>query len=430
MAGFIGRVVRKSKMIDHSKHPCFNEKARHEYGRVHLPVAPKCNIKCGFCNRKYDCANETRPGVTSSVLTPEQSIVWLEKLVELQPKLSVVGIAGPGDPFANPDETMQTLRLVRKNYPEMLLCVATNGLGVAPYIEELAELEVSHVTVTMCAPVPEIGAEIYEWINVDGTIYRGVDAAEILLERQVNAVKKISAAGVTVKVNMILIPGVNDHVTDQLAEKVKDLGASILNLMPLYPVEGTKFENVEQPKPEYVTSLRERAKEYLPQMAHCMRCRADAAGLLGEEATREIIMSLEDAKKTDCTLKPCVAVASREGALVNSHLGEASYLWIFREKEDKSGYEPFERRQCPPKGIGEKRWEELTKVISDCRALLCSGMGDSPESILKAAGLECIQMEGLVEEGLDAVYKHKPIRSPKRLTGCGDGCSGCGTGCA
>ena len=417
-------------MIDHSKHPCFNEKARHEYGRVHLPVAPKCNIKCGFCNRKYDCANETRPGVTSSVLTPEQSMVWLEKLIELKPKLSVVGIAGPGDPFANPQETMQTLRLVRQKYPDMLLCVATNGLGVDPYIEELAELKVSHVTVTMCAPTPEIASEIYEWVNDNGTIYRGIDGARLLLQRQIDAVEKIAKTGVSVKVNMIIVPGVNDHVTDELAEKVKNLGASILNLMPLFPVDGTKFADHKQPTPEFMNSIRESAKKYLPQMAHCMRCRADAAGLLGEEATKEIVMSLEEAKKTYCKDKPCVAVASREGALVNSHLGEAPYLWIFREKEDKVGYEPFERRQCPPKGMGVNRWEELAKVISDCRALLCSGIGDSPRAVLTQEGLKCIEMEGLVEEGLDSIYKGKPIRSPKRFTGCGDGCSGCGTGCA
>jgi len=27
-------------------HPCFNEEAKHTNARVHLPVAPKCNILC------------------------------------------------------------------------------------------------------------------------------------------------------------------------------------------------------------------------------------------------------------------------------------------------------------------------------------------------------------------------------------------------
>ncbi|NEX14978.1 MAG: nitrogen fixation protein NifB, partial [Prosthecochloris sp.] len=44
------------------KHPCFNDASRHSFGRIHLPVAPKCNIQCNYCNRKFDCLNENRPG--------------------------------------------------------------------------------------------------------------------------------------------------------------------------------------------------------------------------------------------------------------------------------------------------------------------------------------------------------------------------------
>jgi len=146
-------------------HPCFNDASRHTFGRIHLPVAPKCNIQCNYCNRKFDCMNENRPGVSSKLLSPGQALHYLKGAVELSPNISVVGIAGPGDPFANPDETMETLHLVRKEYPEMLLCVATNGLNLLPYIDELAELEVSHVTITINAIDPAVGAEIYAWVR-------------------------------------------------------------------------------------------------------------------------------------------------------------------------------------------------------------------------------------------------------------------------
>ncbi|WP_227625365.1 hypothetical protein [Geofilum rubicundum] len=53
-------------------HPCFDEKARHAHARVHLPVAPNCNIQCNYCNRQFDCVNESRPGVTSTLLKPFQ----------------------------------------------------------------------------------------------------------------------------------------------------------------------------------------------------------------------------------------------------------------------------------------------------------------------------------------------------------------------
>jgi nitrogen fixation protein NifB len=35
-------------------HPCFNDSSRHTFGRLHLPVAPKCNIQCNYCSRKFD----------------------------------------------------------------------------------------------------------------------------------------------------------------------------------------------------------------------------------------------------------------------------------------------------------------------------------------------------------------------------------------
>ena len=102
--------------LDLTQHPCFNSDVRHRTGRIHLPVAPQCNIQCNYCDRKFDCANESRPGVTSSVLTPQHAIAYLDRAIAKTPYLKVVGIAGPGDPFANPEETLETLRLVRDKY--------------------------------------------------------------------------------------------------------------------------------------------------------------------------------------------------------------------------------------------------------------------------------------------------------------------------
>ena len=42
------------------RHPCFNREAHGRFGRIHLPVAARCNIVCGFCDRRYACVNESR----------------------------------------------------------------------------------------------------------------------------------------------------------------------------------------------------------------------------------------------------------------------------------------------------------------------------------------------------------------------------------
>ncbi len=126
------------KMQKKTDHPCFGGDHSNT-GRIHLPVAPGCNIKCGFCERRFDCANETRPGVTSKVLSPEQAIERV-RLVRRHPKvgskLKVVGIAGPGDPLANP-KTFETFELVKKEFPEMHLCLSTNGLMLEESLPEI-----------------------------------------------------------------------------------------------------------------------------------------------------------------------------------------------------------------------------------------------------------------------------------------------------
>ena len=147
----------------------------------HLPVAPECNIQCNFCRRVYDCANESRPGVTSALLTPRQALRYLEAVLKKDPRITVVGVAGPGDPFATPDRTLETLRLVREHHPEMLLCVASNGLALARHAGDLASVNVSHVTLTINAVDPDIGAKIYAWVRDGNRVYRGLDGGAIAL---------------------------------------------------------------------------------------------------------------------------------------------------------------------------------------------------------------------------------------------------------
>lgn len=416
--------------LDLSKHPCFNPDVKGKYGRVHLPVAPKCNIQCGYCNRKYDCVNESRPGVTSNLLSPGQAAYYVSQLVDMEKPISVTGIAGPGDPFANPEETMETLRLIRKRHPDMLLCVSTNGLGVGPYITELAELEVSHVTITLNAIDPEIGKEIYAWIRDRKKPMRGLGAAELLLQRQLQAIKSIKAHGLTLKINTILIPGVNDHHVGEVAAYVKSEGADLHNIIPLCPVKDTLFENVEEPTPAMIHTAREMAGAHLPQMTHCQRCRADACGLLAEGTTQETLEMIQDAanapiKPTED--RPYVAVASREGLLVNQHLGEAELLTIYAEQD--GAFNEIETRVTPYPGGGDERWVGLAELTADCRVLLVSGVGPRPTRILEQSGLKVVVMEGLIDEALAHIQSGSEIRSPIRKSRCGDKCSGDGGGC-
>ncbi len=414
------------------RHPCFNEAARKAAARIHLPVAPLCNIQCNYCRRDHDCVNESRPGVSSAVLSPGQAIVYLEEMVRRDPRITVVGIAGPGDPFANPEETLQTLRLVRARFPEMLLCVASNGLNAAPYADELASLRVSHVTLTVNAVDPAVGQKVYAWVREDRHIYRGEVAACRLIERQQEAIQALKARGMTVKINAIIIPGVNDAHLPKVACRTAELGADIINCVPLYPVTGTEFASIESPSGNRVAEIRAEAGRFLPLMTHCTRCRADAAGLLGQPLDPQAEASLRQCAALPLNPgedRPYVAVATLEGVLVNQHLGEAEELAIFAR--DANGFRRLENRPTPPPGGGQNRWLALAQALGDCRALLVASAGASPSGVLKAQGIRVVMMEGLIEEGLEAVYRNVEIRAPLRVQHrCGSGCAGTGTGCS
>ncbi len=420
--------------IDFNRHPCFNAKVKGRYGRVHLPVAPRCNIQCNYCNRKYDCVNESRPGVTSTVLSPDQALHYMGRVLEKEPRISVAGIAGPGDPFANATETLETMRLIRKKFPDTILCLASNGMNLAPHVPELAEIGVSHVTVTVNGVDPEVTAGIYSWVRDGKIIYRGVQGAELLLARQVAAIEALKKHGITVKINTIVIPGINDHHIMEVARAMRELGADLLNCMAMFPNADTVFEDIAEPSRRVMAEIRDRAGKYLPQMRHCTRCRADAVGLLDEDRTEEMRGCLSACASLPApaeTARPYVAVATLEGVLVNQHLGEATRFQVWRQDSD-GGYSLVEERQAPPPGGGANRWHTIGRILGDCRALLVCDLGESPRSILKKKGIRPITMTGFIEQGLRAVYTGRGLNTLQgRMRKCTakGACAGGGGGC-
>ncbi|WP_043581896.1 radical SAM protein [Geminisphaera colitermitum] len=419
--------------LDFSKHPCFNKSSHHTHGRIHLPVAPRCNLQCNFCNRKFDCMNESRPGVTSAVLTPSQAADYLDDTLKRVPNLAVTGIAGPGDPFANAVETMATLTAVRRRHKDMILCLATNGLGLAPHIDNLAALQVSHVTLTVNAVDPEIGARIYAWIRDGHRPMRGLAAAQLLLDRQIDAIQRLKQHGIVVKINTIIMPGINDQHIEDVAVKMAALDVDIMNCMAFLPVAGAEFENIPPPDGALVAGTRLRAGRHVAQMTHCARCRADAVGLINQPMTAQDHAALVAFSRPDLSKRPYIAVASQEGMLVNQHLGEAARVLVFKQDESTpSGCKFVEVRRAPQPGSGPARWSEFADLLHDCRALLVSAAGPQPRRALEERGVRIVEMEGMIEEGLTAIFKDQPIPASltRRFTSCGgSGCKGAGTGC-
>ncbi|WP_320172094.1 radical SAM protein [Maridesulfovibrio sp.] len=421
-------------MKDTSKHPCFNKETAGTCGRVHLPVAPKCNIQCNYCNRKYDCVNESRPGVTSSVLKPFQAAEYMDKVLAKEPRITVAGIAGPGDPFANPEEVLETMRLLNEKHPHLIFCLSTNGMGILPYLDDIAALGVSHVTITMSSVDPAIGAKIYSWVKDGNVVYRGEKGAKVLLERQLAAIKGLKERGVMVKVNSIIIPGINEHHIPEVARVAAELGADIQNMIPLKPTEGTLFADYDEPGRDIIVPLRKEAGEIIKQMTHCKRCRADAVGLLGDDKSAALCGTLRacsELKPIDIKApRPYVAVASREGMLVNQHLGEAKEFYIWGENPE-GGFKLVETRKAPTAGCGPKRWTDLAATLSDCRAVFAAAIGETPQLMLEENGIQPYVVSGFIESALETVFSggNMNLHKGRRGSIADACCTGTGTKC-
>jgi nitrogen fixation protein NifB len=345
--------------------------------------------------------------------------------------ISVAGIAGPGDPFAEPEATMETLRLIREKYPKIILCVSTNGLNISPYIPELEKIGVSHVTITVNTINESIGARIYNWIKVKKRIFRGIEGATLLLENQLAAIASLKDHGITVKINSIVIPGINDrHIVD-IAKELSKRDADIHNCIPLIPVKGSLFENLLEPNHNTMSGIKAAASAYLPQMKHCQRCRADAAGMITEKNPNYWDKELSDAASKPLNpqeKRPYIGVTTREGILVNQHLGEAKEIAIYTFKDEEAVL--IEKRKTSKPGKGDNRWKELSNTLSDCKALLVNGIGNNPQKILEKSGIKINLIEGFISEAVYRVFQGESLDPMScRMKECGAACTGKGNGC-
>lgn len=260
-----------------NSHPCFGGH-KNNVGRIHLPVSPGCNIACRFCDRVIN-DTENRPGVTSKVITPEESIEILGKALEVCPEITVAGIAGPGDTLAS-DYALETFRRVKEKFPDLIKCMSTNGLLLYERADEVIDVGVDSLTVTVNAVDPEIEAKLNKYIIYHGKKYEGTEGAAILIKNQLKGIKKISSAGITVKINTVLVPEINGEHIEEIAKTVKQAGASIYNIIPLIP----QFELSDQKAPTcpQIDEARTKASKYIDVFRHCQHCRADAVGVPGK----------------------------------------------------------------------------------------------------------------------------------------------------
>jgi len=407
-----------------ANHPCYSNDAHHKYARMHLPVAPACNIQCNYCNRKYDCANESRPGVVSELLSPQQALLKALVVAKAIPQLSVIGIAGPGDPLANPVRTMETLTLIREAMPDIKLCISTNGLTLVDHVDDLLRLGVDHVTVTINTLDEVIAAQIYKWIYFEGRRYEGVEAGRILIQRQMEGIAALSKAGILTKVNSVLIPGINDGHLPLVSQELRRNNVFLHNIMPLIskPEHGTFFGLVGQREPlnSELDAVRELAGGNVSQMKHCQQCRADAVGMLEEDRSTEfklenISHEPEDYSQTmagRCRFQSAViskgasetepslviAVATKSNEQIDLHFGHADCFKLYLVTKDQQHFIGERRitRYCTGdnhtqnEATNEANLTTTIKALHGVDLVLCCRIGNPPNAALEKENIKAV----------------------------------------
>jgi nitrogen fixation protein NifB len=184
----------------------------------------------------------------------------------------VVGVAGPGEPLANA-ATLETLRRVHNEFPELMTCISTNGLLLECKLPQLLDAGVTTLTVTINAVDPAIGQRIYAWVRHRGALLRGREGVEVLIACQMHGLRAALDAGLGVKVNTVLIPGVNDQHVDTLAHRLRELGVHLMNIMPVIP--GGQMRDQRPPTCDELRRAKSECEQSIPQFRACEQCRAD-----------------------------------------------------------------------------------------------------------------------------------------------------------
>ena len=406
--------------------------------------------------------------MVSARLTPAQAIAKLQAVAAEVPELSVVGIAGPGDPLANPDATFATLEGVRKVAPDLTLCLSTNGLALPANVDRIVAAGVRHVTVTVNMINAAVGERIYPWIIWNGKRVRGAEASRILSEQQLTGIARLTERGILVKVNSVVIPGVNELHLAAVARTVRSLGAFMVNLVPLISEaeHGTHYGLTGQRGPTLAELERVQTACQVDTrlMRHCRQCRADAVGKLSEDRFAEFtapavrtalppaptrdagevraehrravdtVRARAEAERREALNRVAsapaapparVAVATKSGGQIDQHFGHAREFHVY--DVSRHGAKLLGVRKVETYCVGGEGEDDALAgtlaALEGCQAVLVAKIGPCPAGQLTTAGIAPVTAHAFqpIEAGLLDWYRGTILAADEASAGAASG---------
>ena len=171
---------------------------------LRISLTDRCNLRCGFCmppDRTYK--------FTDNLMTPKE----IEKIVRVFAKLGVkkVRLTG-GEPLLRKD-IVEIIERIKKIEGIEDIALTTNGIFLKNKLRELKSAGLKRITVSVHA--------------LDQDINRKITNRNVNLKEVLEAVDLAKSFGFKVKVNSVIIRGVNDNQIIPLASYFKERNITI-----------------------------------------------------------------------------------------------------------------------------------------------------------------------------------------------------------
>lgn len=309
-------------------------------------------------------------------------------------EIDTVVIAGPGDPLATPEITLEAVDLIKTRYPEIAVTIHTSGIGSARMAPKLAQVGISHVEIAVEAVRTEVIEKLFAWIRPATKTLKLSDAAHFLIKEQSSGVSALKFNDIGVTIQTTLYPRYNlDHV-GMISSEMKELGADGIALVPYSPHMDVEVE-LESPTIVEIERARKKAAASLPLVEPLI----DPSLFYLQAGNSSEHRDLPELSSE----RPYVAVVSSNGIEVDLHLGHAIRFLIYGRREDGLAC-LLETRDAPEPGSGKNRWQHVAEILHDCALLLTASAGGSPRRILADQGLRVVVTEENIEGMIDVLY--------------------------
>jgi GTP 3',8-cyclase len=190
---------------------------------LRVSVTDRCDFRCEYCMAE-DMTFLPKSEVLSLEELDRMCTAFIEKGVN---KLRITG----GEPLVRRD-IMSLLRNLGRHLKTgalQELTLTTNGSQLARFAEELVEIGIKRINVSLDTLDPKQFAKITRWGRLD-QVLDGIAAAK--------------KAGLKIKINTVAMRGVNDTEVNDLVQWCADEGHDItfIETMPLGEIDGDRAE--------------------------------------------------------------------------------------------------------------------------------------------------------------------------------------------